>query len=128
MASQLSLPDLNELEARIERGLETFIDVGMALLEIRDRQLYREQGYRFFGDYCKERWGWDRTYVHRHIEAAQVSKTLPIGNKPRKEAQARELAPLVKEDPDAARAVWSQVNEEHGDRVPTLTVLRPGAR
>lgn len=32
---------LGELEIRIERGLKTFIEVGTALMEIRESRLYR---------------------------------------------------------------------------------------
>lgn len=35
---------LEELEATIERGLTTFVEVGLALLEIRDSRLYRAEG------------------------------------------------------------------------------------
>ena len=43
---------LAELEAIIETGTQTFVEVGNALLEIRKRRLYREQGYKTFEDYC----------------------------------------------------------------------------
>ena len=47
---------LPELEAVIERGRQTFVDVGLALLEIRHRRLFREQGFATFTDYCRQRW------------------------------------------------------------------------
>ena len=34
--------ELTKCEATIGRGLTTFVDVGLALLAIRDRRLYRE--------------------------------------------------------------------------------------
>jgi hypothetical protein len=33
-----------ECEAVIERGMKTFVQVGLALIEIRERQLHREAG------------------------------------------------------------------------------------
>lgn len=86
---------LAALEAVIESGIETFVEVGNALLEIRDNPLYREQGYSSFEAYCRARWHWSKTHANRQIDAARVVQNLtPIGVKPQNEAQARELAPL----------------------------------
>lgn len=102
--------DLLDLEARIERGLATFIEVGSALLEIRDRRLYRERGFDRFEDYCRERWGFNRAHAYRLIESAHVAVALsPIGDTPANEAQARELARL--REPDLIRDVWQEVRE-----------------
>ena len=42
------------LERIIERGLQTFYEVGTALLEIRDASLYR-QTHPTFEAYCRQR-------------------------------------------------------------------------
>ena len=95
---------LTELETVIGRGLQTFVDVGIALLEIRDSRLYRNE-YSTFEDYCRDRWAMDRTYAHRTIEAAKVaSNLLPIGNIPVNEAQARPLTSLPPEQQQIGRA------------------------
>lgn len=105
------VPSLAECEAVIERGLRTFVEVGEALIKIRDAKLFR-QDFDTFETYCKERWGFDRTYASKLISAAQITKAvraeaarvLPIGNKPdarpvpavpKNEAQARALKPLA---------------------------------
>lgn len=90
---------LSDLEAVIKRGLGTFVEVGEALMTIRDDRLYRQQ-HDTFEAYCRERWGFGRTYAHRVIEAAEVTSMLPIGNRPATESQARALRP-VKDEPDA---------------------------
>lgn len=97
---------LAALEATIAQGLQTFVDVGNALLEIRDSRLYRTT-HGTFEDYCRERWGMSRSYAHRTIEAAQVATNLlPIGNViPATESQARPLAALPA---DLQREVWQQ--------------------
>lgn len=46
---------LMQLESVIENGLQTFLEVGAALMEIRDRRLYRLT-HETFADYCRERW------------------------------------------------------------------------
>lgn len=112
---------LAELELVIERGLTTFIEVGQALLEIRDSRLYPHDT---FDSYCKERWGWGRTRAEQMITAAKVTSELSgVTNvTPRNEAQARELAPL-KDDPDELAEVWQELQEEHGDKL-TASVVK----
>jgi phage N-6-adenine-methyltransferase len=118
MENALQIATLQELETRIKAGLETFVDVGLCLLEIRDRRLYREKGYTRFEDYCREQWGWGRNYANRQIEAAKTAQILvPMGTIPDSERQARELAPLVKADEQEAAKVWQELKEEHGDNL-----------
>lgn len=100
---------LIELERTIERGLQTFVEVGTALMEIRDSRLYRDS-HTTFEDYCRERWGFSRSRAHRLIEAAEVtSDLLPTGNiLPTSERQVRPLASLPAED---RATVWQAAVE-----------------
>jgi len=66
---------LKELEKVIQRGLASFIEVGNALLEIRESGLYKLH-YRSFEEYCLERWGLSKSYAHRQIIAAQTADQL----------------------------------------------------
>ncbi len=67
---------LNQLEKRIEFGKSTFVLVGNALTEIRDKRLYRKS-HKTFEDYCEKRWGWTRQRSHQLIQAASVVESLP---------------------------------------------------
>lgn len=95
---------LKQLEAVIESGMQTFIEVGNALLEIRKNRLYRDS-FATFEDYCRERWGWRRDYADKQIRAAAVMRNLDVSAPslhtivcaPQNEAQARELAQLPPE-------------------------------
>jgi len=120
-------PRLDALEAVIERGLGAFVEVGRALLEIRDSRLYRET-HGTFEDYCRERWDFDRTYAHRLTQAATVVSMLPIGNtpSPANEAVVRELAPL-RDEPEALRETWDAAVQEHGEQ-PTAAQVRDVVR
>lgn len=123
VVSGRSLP---ELEAVIERGLTTFVDVGTALLEIREGRLYRET-HSTFEDYCRDRWGFSRVQAHRLIEASEVVATLPIGNvTPHNEAQARELARI--DDPQQRADVWRTAVDAHGDKVTAADVRHTAQR
>ena len=100
-----------ENEAVIERGLATFVDVGRALLEIRDGRQYRAAGWSDFDAYCRERWGHGRDYADKIIAATRVVAELPtkVGNL--SERQARELAPL-RDDPEAMAEVMEEATAE----------------
>jgi hypothetical protein len=115
---------LTELEDVIQRGMDTFVEVGAALFEIRDDRLYRAS-HTTFEDYCQERWGMSRRHANRTIEAASVAGILgPIGPKPATESVAREIAPVLKDEgPEAVEEVWGEVVEQHGP-TPTATQVR----
>jgi hypothetical protein len=91
-------PSLAELEAVIERGRQTFVEVGTALWKIRGRRLYREREHATFEEYCQKRWGWTSRHAERQmIAAAVVENVRPIGRIPQTESQARELLRLTPE-------------------------------
>ncbi|GIK39539.1 MAG: hypothetical protein BroJett011_33720 [Chloroflexota bacterium] len=111
---------LEILETVIEQGLQTFVEVGEALAEIRDSKLYRSQ-YDTFENYCRERWGISRPRAYELINAAEVVQNLsatadispapmsPIGDiLPTSERQAR---PLTLLPPKQQTAAWQQAVE-----------------
>lgn len=115
--SEVLTTRLSELEATIERGLATFVEVGQALLEIRDSRLYRDS-HGTFEDYCRERWGFNRQRASQLIQASEVSKYLD--SPPQNDAQARELAPL-KDDPERMVEAWEEAS---ADGAPTAETVR----
>ena len=99
--------ELETLEGIIAKEMGSFMAVGKALLTIRDQKLYREQ-FRTFNDYCKAKWGLERTYAHRLINGSQVAANLvfvapgqqlytPCEIQPIHEKQVRPLVPLKPE-------------------------------
>lgn len=89
---------LRTLEGRISAGIGAFMDVGHALLEIRDSRLYRET-HKSFEAYCRDKWGLERARAYQLMTAAEVVAALPDGKRPLivNEAQARALAPVLNE-------------------------------
>jgi hypothetical protein len=64
---------LAQVEAVIEAVIQqSYVELGQALDVIRDRRLYREQGFNTFEEYCAKRWGWTRQHAYFHIQAAAV--------------------------------------------------------
>jgi DNA modification methylase len=107
-----------DLERVVERGLDAFVAVGQALLEIRDARLYRET-HESFEAYLDERWGICRSRGYQLIDAAKVAAALSTAvdlEPPVNEAQARALVSLVG-DEKAMIEVWRDLRVEHGGRV-----------
>ena len=90
---------LTELERVIAKGQKTFVEVGLALAEIRDLRLYKRE-YSGFEEYCQKKWGWTRQYVNYQIAGAKVRAELPekVATIVTTEAQARELGKIAASD------------------------------
>ena len=126
MAAELATTEkerLTELEDVVERGIEVFCEVGMALAEIRDSKLYRET-HRRFGDYVRERWGFSARRARQLVRAAEVGTTVPITN----EAQARAFGPT--RDPDLIREIWAHAKRlaAEGGSKTTAALIAEAAR
>jgi hypothetical protein len=64
-----------ELEGIIQRGLSTFVEVAQALVEIRDKRLYR-QFYPTFEAYCRTRWHFGSSRARQVMAGLQVVQNL----------------------------------------------------
>lgn len=111
---------LGELETIIRDNLKAWYAVGMAMIEIRESRLYRNDEGRTWEGYCREIFDMSHQHADRQIAAAKVIENLtPIGVNedgqvnwellPANEAQARELARL---QPDEQQQVWQQLISE----------------
>jgi hypothetical protein len=101
---------LVELEKTIARGKKTFVEVGLALAEIRALRLYKSL-YGSFSEYCQKKWGWNKSYAYYMIDSAEVVKALPdkVSTMVDTERQARELG---KVEPEQRAAVLEAVVAE----------------
>ncbi len=88
---------LKMCEATISKHIGTFVEVGTALAEINDGNLYRES-HRTFEAYIKDKWDFAKSHAYRLIAAAEVVKNVPHGGQiPTSERQARPLVELPAE-------------------------------
>lgn len=99
---------LKALEGRIERGMMKFYEVGDALLEIRDKRLFRLT-HPTFESYCRQRWELDRARAYQLMGAAEVVTAIGGDSAPVNEAQARELLPLFHSDAKSVPEVWRTI-------------------
>jgi len=113
---------LAELECVVKSGLAVFVQVGNALLEIRDSRLYR-QSFPSFEAYCRGRWGLKQSRAYQLLDAAVVVGNLQsstIVELPQTESQAR---PLTQLEPEVQREVWQAViNTTPADQITAKVV------
>jgi hypothetical protein len=84
-----------KLEERIDAGLQSFFEVGSALLEIRDGRLYR-QNFFTFSDYCQEKWDMPRQHAYRLMDATRIRQELEDAGIEALPQHERQLRPLSK--------------------------------
>jgi hypothetical protein len=129
--SAVEVPELSEeeqsdrlhLERRVERA---FFEAGKALMELRDRRLYRST-HKTFEDYCRDRFGHSRRQSYLLMDAAVVFDNLLEKCDqfdhifPTAEGQVR---PMTKLEPHEQHEVWQQAVQEAGGKVPTGRIVK----
>lgn len=108
-----SRQDLEQLEGVIQKNISAFYEVGRALMEIRNKELYKIKNggeYQTFEAYCRVVWDFNRAHAYRLMDSAQTIEILsPIGDiKPTTESQTR---PLSKLEPEQQREAWKKAVE-----------------
>lgn len=106
--NELTLPERNRLtecETIIEKGLQTFVEVGIALAEIRESRLYRLT-HGTFEEYCGERWGFTSIRAKQLMESAVVAKNIEtvVSNG----VTESHLRPLKNLQPEQQREVYQR--------------------
>lgn len=125
MNSTMSTPPptrLASLEYTIEKGMATFVEVGLSLLEIQRDKLYP---HATFEAYCQERWGWSASRGRQMMEAAIAVQGLPDGVTVPTEGAAREL---VKVPPPRRAAVVVAAIRQAAGGVPTAKGIAVAAK
>lgn len=105
--SQVERSRFAELERIVERGVQTFLEVGSALTEIRDQRLYRER-FSSFEEYLAGAWHLGRSTGYGLIDAARVAANVPLEGHRLSLSHLRVLAPL---DVEAQRKLAPVVAE-----------------
>lgn len=117
--------ELLEIENKIFRVAEAFfVELGGYLKQIRDRGLFKMRGYKSFGKYCSDRFGYGRTQIHHIIAATEVVNNLKEKNVhhgeqfllPTSERQVRHLAKL---EPEEQVKVWVKAIDDNNGKIPT---------
>ncbi|MFN6567174.1 hypothetical protein [Dendronalium sp. ChiSLP03b] len=128
--SAIEVPELTEQEQsdrlHLERKVErAFFEAGKALSELRDRRLYRST-HSTFEEYCKDRFGYNRSRSYQLIDAAIVVDNLHkcpqfVDILPTAEGQVR---PLTKLETEQQQQVWQAAVEKAGGKVPSGRIVK----
>ncbi len=110
------------MERKVERA---FFEAGKALIELRDRRLYRST-HKTFDEYCLDRFGYNRSRSYQLVDAAIVVDNLQkcpqiVDILPTAEEQVR---PMTKLEPHEQQEVWQQAVEFAGGKVPTGRIVK----
>jgi hypothetical protein len=101
---------LETLETTISKGMDTFVEVGSALAEIRDSRLYR-QYHPTFAAYCEQQWDLGKSQAYRLITASEV-----VGDLSRARDESDEDVPL----PTSGRQAEELAKADPADRVDVM--------
>ncbi|MBR8839754.1 MAG: hypothetical protein DSM106950_38585 [Stigonema ocellatum SAG 48.90 = DSM 106950] len=124
--------DRLHLERQIEKA---FYLAGKALLELRDRRLYRST-HKTFEEYCRDRFGHSRQKSNYLIAAVDVfdnlttigcqnlPEDLTTNNLQILPTNERQIRPLTKLEPDQQRDVWQQAVTEAGNKAPSGKIVK----
>ena len=113
----------------IKKGLKSFLEVGTALLEIKNYKegLFYKDGYGTFENYCREKWRFGQSYAYRLIGAAEVvTEISPIGEnekftRPTSESQIRPLSRLA--NAEDRKTAWEQAASKAGKNEITAKIV-----
>lgn len=125
MLTEIERQRLAIYEERIAEGLDTFWQVGEALLSIKKEGLYR-QTHETFAEYCKGRWGFTARYARYLISAKSIFETLTeegVSVLPVRESQLRPLSGVNEAE---AVSIWKEAinSEEQIGAIPTAAKVK----
>jgi hypothetical protein len=95
-SADITKPHLEQLEQIVRDGLQSFMAVGLALIEIRESGGYRLRGFDTFEAYCQETFGFTARHGRRMMQAARTNQEIvrATGQTLKRESVARALKPL----------------------------------
>lgn len=116
---------LAEAVETIQRGMGTFLEVGRALMRIRDLRLYRNLAPTFEA-FCSKTLGLSKQHCYNYIACSDVFEVLEArpefaGRLPQNEAQTRPLRSL---DPATVIDVWTEVVAKSAQTPITAALVR----
>ena len=85
--------DMTHHHEVVKRGIKTFVEVGLSLRIIKERELFREMGYSTFVEYCSTEHKIGKSQAYRLVKAAEIA----VDHDVRNENVARALADVPQE-------------------------------
>jgi ribosomal protein S27E len=126
LQNQTTLPDLKlkeveKLEQTVHEGMSRFIEVGKAIIELRDRNGWKARGYKTPEEYFQKTFGFGERQALRLADGFTTSLKIEAvtGDKPRNEFSARVLKPIAN-DPKLITRVQNDLKKK-GESIATAT-------
>ena len=113
--------ELSKLETVIKRGIRSFIEVGKALMDVRDKRLYRG-AFATFEEYCQRKWGIGDRRAKQLITGSRVAGEMAGTQVPMMPENEKQVRPLAGLTPPQREQVWGQAVEEAGGQPPASRV------
>ncbi|MHB8742594.1 MAG: DNA N-6-adenine-methyltransferase [Sulfuricaulis sp.] len=104
--SRLSHNEARSLTNEVKRDGER---LWRKLAELHNGRADEVLGYSSWHSYCETEFGFKQAQAYRMLHAGQAAEIIQLDNRPKNEAQARELAPLLN-DPTALREAWAEAS------------------
>jgi hypothetical protein len=133
--TEQEISDRLHLERKVERA---FFEAGKALMELRDRRLYRST-HKTFEEYCRDRFSYTYRHVNYLIAGSVIVDNIKMGtNSSQNESQDEmgtnssqilptsevQVRPLVKLEPQQQPEAWQQAVEQAGGKVPSGRIVK----
>ncbi|MEH2160464.1 MAG: hypothetical protein V7K38_05330 [Nostoc sp.] len=133
--TEQEISDRLHLERKVERA---FFEAGKALMELRDRRLYRST-HKTFEEYCRDRFSYTYRHVNYLIAGSVIVDNIKMGTNssqnesedemgtnssqilPTSEVQVR---PLAKLEPQQQPEAWQQAVEKAEGKVPSGRIVK----
>jgi hypothetical protein len=144
----VEVPELTEEEQRdrlrLERKVEhAFYEAGKALMELRDRRLYRST-HKTFEEYCRDRFGFTRMAAALKIASVKVMDNLSTNGLQNEVSTSdglqaakmstnglqilptneRQVRPMTNLEPEQQRKAWQQAVKEAGNKIPSGRIVQ----
>ncbi len=113
---------IREAAADAMRAADTLEQHAERLELIRSSKMYEQDGFKNWGEYCRKGLGITKQHANRQIRSADVMKRLQVEHMCSTKPNARQAEALSQAPPDEQAEVWSEVVEEHGEKVTAAKV------
>jgi hypothetical protein len=133
--TEQEISDRLHLERKVERA---FFEAGKALMELRERRLYRST-HKTFEEYCRDRFSYTYRHVNYLIVGSVIVDNIKMGtNSSQNESQDEmgtissqilptsevQVRPLAKLEPQQQPEAWQQAVEKAEGKVPSGRIVK----
>ena len=118
----ITLPEsarLIELEKVVVAGLQSWIEVGEALIEIRDSRLYRIEAGTF-EEYCQSKFKIQKSYVYQLMTGSKVARDLSATA----DVSQKAIREIAKVAPEKRQEVFEKATATASGHVPTAREIK----